>query len=68
MRDFFIGLLTGVLLTLAGAAIIYLRVYNPAGCDVSCMVRTAMERMVLPGITLLWVGASSTVLGFLEEG
>ena len=60
-------IIAGVLLTLAGAAIIYLKTYNPQGCDVSCMVRTAMERMIMPGIAILWVGASDYLLGLLKE-
>ena len=57
----------GILLTLAAASIIYLRGYNPAGCDVSCMVNTAMERLILPGIALLWVGASEILLGLWQK-
>ncbi|MEN8241864.1 MAG: hypothetical protein ABFS17_08080 [Chloroflexota bacterium] len=60
-------LFAGALLTVAAAGIIYLKGYNPMGCDVSCMVRTAMERLILPGIGLLWLGASDYLLDLMKE-
>jgi hypothetical protein len=57
----------GVMTTLAALAVIYLKVYNPAKCDVSCMVNTAMERLIMPGVGLIWAGVSSHLLSLLQK-
>lgn len=62
-----IVVLAGVLITLAALTIIYLKTYHPKQCDVSCMVGAAMERLVLPGMGLIWIGISNHILPFLQN-
>jgi hypothetical protein len=59
--------LAGIFVTLAALTIIYLKTYNPVKCDVSCMVNTAMERLVLPGIGLIWIGVSDYLLSWSNK-
>lgn len=60
-------ILSGILVTLAALTVIYLKTYNPAKCDVSCMVNTAMERLALPGVGLIWIGVSDYLLRLFKK-
>jgi hypothetical protein len=61
-----IALWSGVLITLAILGIYYLASYDSVH-DISWWVNTGLDRMLFPGLLLLWVGGISMVKLFYDD-